>query len=92
MIQKDRNDAIMVRIIKLEDDGTEKLVCCYYTTAIDQTLRMFLTAKECEVECRFNEFSAEIPESLLQSTYYVEDVHIIIGTNSDIAAIEVVIK
>lgn len=96
MIQENRHDAILVRIISYEDDE-EVFIASYYTTAIDQTLRMYLTAKENDISCFFNEMNKEIDEKYRYSEHMIDDVRIHFGANyssydgGDSSSIEVVI-
>ncbi len=91
MTQEDRNDAIMVKISKAQDDGDPKPICTYFTTAINETLKMFITAKENGVTCYFNEYSTVVPKEYLYDEFYVCDVHIHFGNKEDLTFIEVVI-
>ena len=91
MTQEDRNDAIMVKISKAQDDGDSKPICTYFTTAINETLKMFITAKENEIKCYFNEYSTVVPEEYLNVEFYVHDTHIHFGSEEDLTFIEVVI-
>ena len=92
MTQRSRNDAIYVKILKLEDSGETKRICGYYTTAIDQVLKMYITAKEYELECWFNELSESIPDELKTFGYTINDVYLTLGNDTDINVINVVIE
>ena len=92
MTQEDRNDAILVKILRLEDDGDTKYLCSYYTTAIDQVLKMYITAKEYNIECYVNEFSESIPDELKSFGYMIKDIYLTLGSNTDINVINVVVE
>ena len=64
MVQIERNDAILVKFMMLKEDGDTEHVCSYYTTAIDETIKMFITAKENELKCWFNEYSMCVPKNI----------------------------
>ena len=91
MTQEDRNDAIMVRISEAQDDGDPKPVCAYFTTAINETLKMFITAKENKIKCYFNECNDVVPKEYSHVEFYVRDVHIYFGDEEYLTFIEVVI-
>lgn len=91
MVQRNRNDAILVKINHYEDDGEMTQVSSYYTTALDQTLKMFITARDYEIECWFNEHSMKVDKQYLNMSYCVEEVYIHFGSEDDIPIIEVVI-
>lgn len=92
MIIEDRNDAILVKIIDLNDDtGVETLVSAYYTTAINETLKMFITAKDYHIDIGFNEFSEVVDKKYKQMTYLVKAVYIGAGSSDDIPVIRVYI-
>lgn len=91
MVQDERNDAISVRLCLAQEDADPKYITTFYTTAIDQIFKMFLTAKENNVKCYFNEFSTVIPEDLLHLERYVDDVYLNLGNESDTMSIEVVL-
>lgn len=86
----ERNDAILVRFITFENDK-EKFITCYHTTAINETIKMFITAKEYDLPLTFNEFSDEVAEEYQKDTFYVKDLYIGLGSKSDLPAIEVII-
>jgi hypothetical protein len=89
MTQKNRHDAILIKIVNYED-GKETMVSSYYTTAIDQTLKMFITAKEYELDCFFNEYSDVVAEEYKDYPgYIVKDVCLHLGSDDDIPFIEV---
>lgn len=85
------DDAILVRINVIKDDEN-KLVATYRTTAINQTIKMFLTAKKHDMECYFNEFDTTIDDEYTDKTYYVKDVNIIFGSSESLPCIEVFIE
>ena len=91
MTSRDRNNAICVRFTTFKNDE-EILIGTYYTTAIDQTLKMFITAKENEIECWFNEYSEIVPEEYKTTAYFITGVTLTLGTKEDIPAIEVVLE
>lgn len=90
MTQRDRNDAILVKIITYEDDE-ETMVSSYYTTALDQTLKMFITARDYNLPCYFNDFSECIDKKYSSMELLIEDVRLILGSKEDMPVIEVVI-
>lgn len=90
MTQRNRNDAILVRFITFEDDK-EKLIASYYTTAFEQTLKMFITARDYDIECWFNDLSAVVEDSYKQMSYMVEEVNLTMGSSEDMPTIEVII-
>lgn len=92
MVQDDRHDAILVKIITFDDDGKEHYISGYHTTAIDQTLKMFITAKDYEIDCFFNELSEVVPDEYKNFPgYKIQDVHLCLGSVQDLSIIEVVI-
>lgn len=91
MTLEDRNDAMLVKIIHSSDDGKETMVSSYYTTAIDQTLKMFITAKDHNIECCFNDNSSVVSADYLSMTYIIEDIYIRFGSKEDLPVIEVYI-
>ena len=89
MTQKSRHDAILIKIVNYED-GKETMVSSYYTTAIDQTLKMFITAKEYELDCFFNKYSDVVAEEYKNYPgYIIKDVCLSLGSGDDIPCIEV---
>lgn len=91
MIQDNRHDAILVRIVTYEGND-EKYIASYYTTALNETLKMFITAKDYGIDCYFNEYSEEVPKEYASFPgYTIQDVRLLLGTREDLAAIEVVI-
>lgn len=91
MVQDNRHDAIMVRFSELKEDGTTKLICAFYTTAIDQMLKLFLTAKENNVAGWFNETSSIVPKNISQFEHYIHDVYLNLGNEEDLMTIEVIL-
>lgn len=89
MTLEDRNDAMLVKIMHSSDDGKETMVSSYYTTAIDQTLKMFITAKDYNIECCFNDNSSVVSDDYLSMTYIIEDIYIKFGSKEDLPVIEV---
>jgi len=92
MITEDRNDAMLVRIIDVnEENGAEKLVTSYYTTAINETLKMFITAKEYQIDIDFNQYSFVVDDKYKHMTYLIKDVCIRAGSSEDMPMIQVYI-
>lgn len=91
MITDNRHDAILVRIMNFnEDTKEEKFVSAYYTTAMDQTLKTFITAKEYGIDCYFNEHSGVIADEFTEFPgWIVKDVILKLGSSEDLPAIEV---
>lgn len=92
MTTEDRNDAMLVKIIDVnEENGAEKLVASYYTTAINETLKMFITAKEYQIDIDFNQHSFVVDDEYTHTTYLVKDVCIRAGSSEDMPMIQVYI-
>ena len=91
MTVENRNDAMLVKIIHINNDGKETMVSSYYTTAIDQTLKSFITARDYDIECTFNDFSSVVDEKYKGTTHCIQDVFMGFGSREDIPVIEVVI-
>ena len=91
MTTRDRNNAIHVRFTTFKNNE-EVVIGSYYTTAMEQTLSMFITAKENEVECWFNEYSEVIPEEYKTTAHFIADVTLTLGSKEDIPTIEVVLE
>lgn len=87
MVQIERHDSILVKIVDEEDH----MISNYYTTAMNETLHMFITAKENEINCYFNEYSSVIPDKYQHMEYLIKDVYLCLGSKEDIPVIEVVI-
>lgn len=87
MITDDRHDAILVKIY---DSETQNYISSYYTTAINETLKMFITAKECHVETAFND-NDESVNGNYNDVYIVDDVRLSLGSHESIPVIEVYI-
>lgn len=87
MITENRNDSILVKIYEAE---TNKYITSYYTTAIDQTLKMFITAKDYNIDCVFNENDESVDEKY-NDVYLVDDVRLSLGSEVSIPVIEVYI-
>lgn len=93
MIPIFRNDAALVKIYKLSENEDEKLVASYYTTAINETIKSFITLRNNEVECIFNKYDSSIDEEYTNGfTYYIEDVNYSFATGESITVIEVYIR
>lgn len=93
MTVENRHDAILVRIIHTDSEGQNgKCVASYYTTAIDQTLKMFITAKDHDISCHFNEFSEVVDKDIVNfPEYTITDVNLQFGSREDLPVIEVYI-
>ena len=91
MVTERRHDAILVRIMHFDEDTKqEKMVSAYYTTAIDQTLKSYITAKEYELDCYFNENSEVVDEKFVDSLgWTIKDVYLKFGSSEDLPSIEV---
>lgn len=91
MVIDNRHDAILVKIMYFDKDTKEEeIVSSYYTTAMDQTLKMFITAKEYEAPCYFNEFSEVIDEKFSNFPgWIIKDVYLKFGSSEDLPSIEV---
>lgn len=91
MIIDDRNDAILVKIIYTDSDSNKKkYVASYFTTAIDQTLKMFITARDYHISCNFNEFSDVVEDEFKNfPDYTIEQVKLSLGSVEDLPVIEV---
>ena len=69
-----RNDAILVRLMRWnEEKQFMNMLSAYYTTAFDQTLRMF---KYCQDE-QLPIFDSNDEE------YYIDNINVIFGNNND---------
>lgn len=92
MTVTDRNDAILVKIIEInEKNHKENIISTYYTTAINETLKMFITARDYDIELGFNEFSDVIDDIHKQLTYVVKDIYLNVGSREDLPTIMVYI-
>lgn len=70
----DRNDAILVRLTKWnEEKGFMNVLSSYYTTAFDQTLRMFKFCKDENISI----FDSNEEE------YYINNITVTFGNNND---------
>ena len=91
-----KDDSILVKFVTYEDDGKETYIAGYYTTAYEQTLKMFILAQQYNIECWFNEHSGVVKEEYKQYSYWVETVYLCLGAHNeeeeDATAIKVVIK
>lgn len=92
MIQEERNDAICVKFLQRHDDSEDTCICSYYTTAIDQVLKMYITAKENNIKCYFNEYSNIVPREMANIEYFIVDVNLVLGNESDANLIEVILQ
>ena len=85
---RDKDDAILVKII--DDDG--KIVSCYNTVAIEQTLKMFITARDYNIYCNFNDNSESVDEEYVNfPDHIIQNVKLKFGSKTDIPVIEVYI-
>lgn len=91
MVQIETNNSILVKFVTYNNDNEKQTICSYYTTAIDETLKMFITAKNHEIDCCFNENSAVVEEKYLHDYHIIEDVYLGLGSNEDVPVIEVVV-
>lgn len=93
MITESLQDYIYVRFVTYnEDKDKENFICGFKTTNYNEILKMFITAKQYDIECFFNEFSDEVPEKYLDKVFLVKDVYIRTGGDTDITSIVVVLS
>lgn len=93
MITHETIDSILVKIMYYdEDEKKEKMLSSYYTTAIDQTIRMYKTMKELDIEGYFNDCSSVVADDYKNTSYFIENIFIHFGSSEDIPVIEVWIK
>ena len=90
MVQIETNNSILVKFVTYNNDE-KHTICMYHTTAIDETLKMFITAKDHAIDCFFNENSLVVEEKYLHDSCIIEDVYLGLGSNEDIPVIEVVV-
>ena len=88
MTVQDRDDAILVKIKTIKDDG-EKDIASYYTSAFDETLKMFITAQKYQIECGFNEYSTVVSKEYKEMLTYIRQVIVNFGSEEDLPTIEV---
>lgn len=88
---KVKHNSVLVQIITIADDK-EHVIATYYTDNFEQTLKMFITARDNDIECGFNEYSEVVDENYLQRNYYVEEVYVMFGSKEDLPAIHVYIE
>lgn len=88
MTTEDRHDAILIKVLHWdEDDRQEDYVCSWYTTAIDETIKMFQTMKENNIPCCFNEYDDGVTEEYRGMDYCIEDIYVQIGSKVSIPVI-----
>ena len=93
MTQEERNDAIWVKFLQRHlDDREDTYICSYYTTAIDQVLKMYITAKENNIKCYFNKYSDIVPREMANIEHFIVDVNLALGNESDANTIEVILQ
>ena len=74
MTMNNRNDAILVRLMRWDEERQfMNMLSAYYTTAFDQTLRMFKYCKDEELPI----FDSNDEE------YYIDNINVIFGDNND---------
>ena len=88
---KVKHNSVLVQIRTIADDK-EHVIATYYTDNFEQTLKMFITARDNDIECGFNEDSEIVDEKYLQCNYYVEGVYIMFGSTEDLPTIHIYIK
>lgn len=86
MTVHDRDDAILV---KIKTYDSEKYIASYYTSAFDETLKMFITAQKYQIECGFNEYSAVVSKEYKETLHYIRQVVVNFGSEEDLPTIEV---
>ena len=89
---KVKHNSVLVQIRTIADDK-EHVIATYYTDNFEQTLKMFITARDNDIECSFNKYSEVVDKKYLQCDYYyVEEVYVMFGSTEDLPAIHVYIK
>lgn len=88
---KAKHDSVLVQIRTIADNE-EYIIATYYTNDFEQTLKMFITARDNDIECSFNKNSEVVDENYLQRNYYVEEVYVMFGSKEDLPAIHVYIE
>jgi len=93
MTTESLQDYICVRFVTYDEDKDEEnFICSFKTANYNEILKMFITAKQYDIECFFNDFSDEVPEKYLDKVFLVKDVYIRTGGDTDITSIVVVLS
>ena len=87
-----KNNGVLVKIVTYEEDK-EITISSYWTEYFNETLKMYITAKDNDLACFFNKFSEVVNEKYSESNieFMIEDVQIQFGSSQDVTVIKVVI-
>lgn len=87
-----KDNGVLVKIVTYKEDK-EITISTYWTEHFDETLKMYITAKNNELDCYFNELSEVVNEEYSNKSlgFAIEDVNIIFGSSQDLTIIKVVI-
>lgn len=90
MIIEDRNDAMLIKFLDI--DNNDRMICCYHTTAINETLKLFITAKENNITLNTNPYSECLDEKYKGREFSVYDIEVTMGSEIDLPIIRVYVK
>jgi len=85
-----KDKGVLVKIATYKEDK-EITISTYWTEYFDETLKMYITAKNNELNCYFNECSEVVNEKYINDEFMIEDVNIYFGSSQDLTVIRVVV-
>jgi hypothetical protein len=87
-----KDNGVLVKIVTYKEDK-EITISTYWTEHFDETLKMYITAKDNELGCYFNEFSEVVNEKYSKRNveFMIEDIQIQFGSSQDLTVIRVVV-
>ena len=79
----------MKALIKYFHCDEPDVITSFYSDNVSDFLKSIKIMKDNEIHCSFNEFSEEVKEEWIGWSYLINDVNVILPSNTDLFVIEI---
>ena len=86
------NKFLIRMMIYEEDKDYPSVICGFYSTKITELLKLYITAKECEIPIKIDNYSPMVDSKFRDKEYYIEDIDIDFGTEDSFTTLNIYVK
>lgn len=86
------NKFLIRMMIYKEDQEYPSVICAFHSTKITELLRLYITAKECDIPIKVDNYSSMIDSDFCDKEYYVEDIDIDFGAKDSFTTLNIYVK
>lgn len=87
------NKFLIRMMIYEEDKDYPSVICGFYSTKITELLKLYITAKECEIPIKVDNYSSMINSKFCdKEDYIVENIDIDFGTENSFTTLNIYVK